>query len=137
VQILYLLYLSIYLLKEEIMKRLLFSGLCLVPLCADMQISSLKLTTDECLTFPYANHLGPTIHSRYLLEKKLKKEAYKMLSFTEQEARKKIQERYPALRVSDIEVVVKHCYIYFKANSAKNAYYFDAGTLSLIQRKEQ
>ena len=99
--------------------------------------SSVKIPYKECSKYPYAHTIGGTMHSRFIEKKRLYKIAKQKAAFTEEEALKNIQSKYPSWSIENAEIAIKSCFVYFKSVTTKYIYYFDAKTLELIQKKER
>ncbi len=108
----------------------------LVVLISSTLYAKLNLPPKECLHAKYGHTLGGTIHSKTILNKKLLGKVRQTLPYTDKEASIMIEKKYPTLGIKNTTLIIKNCSVFYWSHHEDENYYFDADTLTLIEKED-
>ncbi len=92
-----------------------------------------KIPLQECLHAKYGHTVGPTMHSKTILAKRLLNKVRKSLPFSDEKALIMIQEKYPDLAIISNALIIRNCSAIYQGSSKDKNYFFHTDTLNKIK----
>ena len=107
-----------------------------ILLLVSTSLFSFEITNEECMQMKYSHIAGGTLMSRNLMKKRIQAKYEKKLLSKPETIIKKLQKKYPELKIKDLKFKLLNCKGYYISNGKKGIYYFEPSTLKLIKKYE-